>query len=42
MQGSPWTAAKSNNDLFHAQFVPDTPGNRGHSRLFTVSLFLCM
>lgn len=30
---------KSNNDLSRAQFVPSTPGNRGHSRLVMVSIF---
>ena len=32
---------KSNNDLRRAQFVPDTPRNRGNSRLFVVSPFFC-
>ncbi len=32
---------KSNNDLRRAQFVPDTPRNRGNSRLFGVSPFFC-
>ena len=31
--------AKSNRHLPRAQFVPNTPRNRGHSRLFGVSLF---
>jgi hypothetical protein len=34
--------ANSNDDLPHAQFVPITPGNCGHSRLIMVSLFLCI
>jgi hypothetical protein len=33
--------AKSNSDLSRAQFVPNTVRICGHSRLITVSLFLC-
>jgi hypothetical protein len=34
--------SKSNNDFPRAQFVPNTPRNRGHSRPIMVSHFLCM
>jgi hypothetical protein len=41
-RGAAWRArSKSNNDLPRAQFVPNTTRNCGHSRVATVSPFLC-
>jgi hypothetical protein len=41
----PWalvSRAKSNTGLSRAQFVPNMARNRGNSRLFVVSFFLCI
>jgi hypothetical protein len=41
-RGSHSVEGNSNNDLPHAQFVPNMARNCGHSRVFRVSVFLCI